>query len=287
MSALLKLVRRLATVPGVRRLTRFTPLLRFSFALRGTLVRSPIRFALNELRPGSVIASYRLRDGEVSIVVRHHTPDVLVLDEIFSQREYEIPVAVEQALEERPGPLTIVDLGANIGLFGAFALTRYPDANIVAIEADPANAAIHARAIEANDDGKRWRLIQAAAATAQGTARFSSGAFSLSHAAAHREDGIEVAAEDALPHIVGADLVKIDIEGAEWALLADARFPGTRARAVVLEYHPESCPGADPKTEARRALVGAGFEVADGPAKPRFGTGILWGWRQRQAQSSP
>jgi FkbM family methyltransferase len=287
MSLLLKLVRRLATVPGVRRLTQFTPLLRISFALRGTLVRSPLRFAFNELRHGSVTASYRLRGGDVSIVVRHHTPDVLVLDEIFSQCEYELPAAVEQVLGEGPSPLTIVDLGANIGLFGAFALTRYPDANILAIEADPANAAIHARAIEANVDGKRWRLIQAAAATAQGTARFSSGGFSLSHAAGDREDGIEVAAEDALPHIVDADFVKIDIEGAEWKLLADARFARTRARAVVLEYHPESCPSSDPKAEATRALVRAGFEVTEGRTKPQFGTGILWGWRQRQAHSIP
>jgi FkbM family methyltransferase len=277
-TALLRLVRRLATVPGFRRLTTVSPLLRISFALRGALVRSPLRFALNELRPGQVTASYRLREGEVSIVVRHHTPDVLVLDEVFSQREYEFPPAVPGALAKAAGPLRIVDLGANIGLFGAFVLTRYPDARIVAVEPDPANAAIHARAIEANATTD-WTLVQAAAAAAPGTMRFSSGDFTRSHAAQAGEDAIEVVAEDVLPRIREADLVKIDIEGGEWALLGDARFAETEARAMVLEYHRENCPGSDPQAEAERALVGAGFEIAPGPAKSEFGTGVLWGWR--------
>jgi FkbM family methyltransferase len=285
-NALLRLVRRLATARGFRRLTNVTPLLRVSFALRGTLVRSPLRFALNELRPGDITSSYRLRDGEVSIVVRHHTPDVLVLDEVFSQREYELPLSVREVLAEGSSPLRVVDLGANIGLFGAFVLTRYPDATIVAVEPDPANAAIHAQAIEANPT-KRWTLVQAAAAPSPGTMRFSSGDFTRSHAAQAGEDAIEVAAEDVLPRIREADLVKIDIEGGEWAILNDSRFAETEARAVVLEYHPESCRGSDPRAEAERALVGAGFELSHGPAKPEFGTGVLWGWRQRQAQSIP
>jgi FkbM family methyltransferase len=285
-NALLQLVRRLATAPGFRRLTTVSPLLRISFALRGTLVRSPLRFALNELRPREVTASYRLREGEVSIVVRHHTPDVLVLDEVFSQREYEFPPAVAEVLGKAASRLRIVDLGANIGLFGAFVLTRYPDARIVAVEPDPANAAIHALAIEANATS-HWTLVQAAAAAAPGTMRFSSGDFTRSHAAQAGEDAIEVAAEDVLPWIRDADLVKIDIEGGEWALLRDPRFAETEARAVVLEYHPENCPGSDPQVEAQRALRGAGFEVVPGPTKLEFGTGVLWGWRQRQAQSIP
>jgi FkbM family methyltransferase len=285
-SALLRFVRRLATAPGFRRLTTINPLLRVSFALRGSLVRSPLRFALNELRPGEVTASYRLREAVVSIVVRHHTPDVLVLDEVFSQREYEIPPAVRRVLDEGSSPLAVVDLGANIGLFGAFVLARYPDASIVAVEPDPANAAIHARTIAANAT-KRWTLVQAAAAAAPGTMRFSSGDFTRSHAARPGEEAIEVATEDVLPRIREADLVKIDIEGGEWALLGDERFAETEARAVVLEYHPEKCPGSDPQKEAEQALVGAGFEVARGASKPEFGTGVLWGWRQRQAQSIP
>ena len=287
MNALLRLVRRLATAPGFRRLTAVTPLLRLSFALRGALVRSPVRFALNELRPGEVTASYRLREADVSLVVRHHTPDVLVLDEVFSQREYEFPQPVEDVLAELARPPRVLDLGANIGLFGAFVLTRYPDACIVALEPDPANAAIHTRAIEANANADRWTLVQAAASTAPGTLRFSPGDFTRSHAAEPGREAIEVPAEDVLPRMTEADFVKIDVEGAEWALLADPRFVEIGARVVVLEYHPENCPGPDAREEAERALSAAGFQVAQGPAKPEFGTGVLWAWRQRHAQSRP
>lgn len=286
MNSFLRAVRWLATAPGFRRLTTLSPLLRLSFALRGTLVRSPLQFALNELRPGDVTAVYRLREGGVSVVIRHRTADVLVLDEIFSQREYEFPPAVTAVLAELERPLKIVDLGANIGLFGAFVLARYPDAYVVGVEPDPANAAIHRRAIEANRTA-RWTLVQAAAAAAPGTMAFRSGGFTRSHAAEAGEDSIPVEAQDVLPRMRSADLVKIDIEGAEWALLADARFAATEARALVLEYHPVNCPGSDPRAEATRVLTDSGFTVAPGATKPEFGTGILWGWSQRQAQSNP
>jgi FkbM family methyltransferase len=285
-NALLRLVRRLATAPGFRRLTTVGPLLRFSFALRGTLVESPVRFALNEVRPGGAIASYRLRGSGISIVIRHHTADVLVLDEIFSQREYEFPSPVARVLDGPARPLTIVDLGANIGLFGAYALTRYPNAIVLAVEPDPANAAIHARAIDANPSS-RWTLSQAAAAAAPGTMRFRSGGFTRSHAADEDDEAIVVEQEDVLPLMERADLVKIDIEGGEWALLADPRFALTEALAVVLEYHPEHCPGSQPRAEAEHFLGTAGFEVVRGPSKPEFGTGVLWGWRSTVRPEHP
>jgi FkbM family methyltransferase len=286
-SRLLALVRRLATAPGFRRLTSVTPLLRVSFALRGALIRTPLRFALNELRPGDVTASYRLREGDILICVRHHTPDVLVLDEIFSQREYEVPSAVAQALARRRHPLTIVDLGANIGLFGAFALARYPDARILAVEADPANAALHERVIAANGRESSWTLVEAYAATAPGTVRFAAGGYTLSHAANTSDETIEVAAMDVFPYLGEADLIKIDIEGGEWAILADPRFRALTAAVIVLEYHADQAPSADPASDAVRALEDAGYRTARGAAKPAYAAGIVWGWRERHAQSSP
>ena len=87
----------------------------------------------------------------VAIALRHHTGDVLVLDEIFSQLEYEPPRRGQAGCSRLSGAPRVVDLGANIGLFGAWVLGRYPDATIVAVEADPANAAVHRRTIEANE----------------------------------------------------------------------------------------------------------------------------------------
>ncbi|MDQ4019688.1 MAG: hypothetical protein M3188_07645, partial [Actinomycetota bacterium] len=93
-----------------------------SFALRGSLVRESARFALNELRGSSAVATYRLRSSGIAVTVRHGTADVLVLDSVFSQGEYELAAPVEATLAARRMPLRVVDLGANIGLFGAYIL---------------------------------------------------------------------------------------------------------------------------------------------------------------------
>jgi FkbM family methyltransferase len=273
----LRAVRWLATAPLFKHLTRSQALLRVSFALRGSLMRERLRFALNELRRRSVVRVYRLRESGVAVAVRHHTGDVLVLDEIFSQREYDPPPAAAELLSALPSSPRVVDLGANIGLFGAWVLGRFPEATIAAVEADPANAAVHRRAIAANRLEGRWRLLQAFAATAPGTVRFAAGRHATSHAAADEKDTLEVAAVDVLPELVGADLVKIDIEGAEWDLLSDPRFTETPPRVIVLEYHQQGCPGDDPLAAAEQALRAAGLKVVAAGHKPRFGAGVVWG----------
>jgi FkbM family methyltransferase len=270
-SLLLRAVRQLATAPAFRRLTSVTPLLRLSYALRGSLVRERGRFVRNELRPGPVTATYRLRRSGVAVAIRHHTGDVMVFDEIFSQGEYEPPPGVEL-----PAVGSAVDLGANIGLFGAWLLGRSPGARIVGYEPDPGSAAIHRLAIEANGLSDRWRLVEAFAGTRPGTTSFAAG----QHAVSRAGEGIEVPVVDVLPELANTDLVKIDIEGAEWPILADPRFRELRAQVVVLEYHAEGCPGADPVAAAERTLAAAGYEVVHAGSKPAFGAGILWGVRR-------
>ena len=227
MNVLLRAVRRLATLPGLRRLTRVTPLLRLSFALRASLVRERGSFIRNELRPGSATATYHLRESGVTVAIRHHTGDVMVLDEIFSQGEYQPPQRVPFA-----NVASAVDLGANIGLFGAWLLGRYPEVRIIGYEPDPGNAAVHRLAIEANGLTDRWRVVEAFAGTRTGTTGFVAGL----HAVSHAGNGIEVPVVDVLPELAAADLVKIDIEGAEWPILADPRFrraTSARRRARV------------------------------------------------------
>ena len=270
MNALLRLVRAAATAPFFRRLTSFEPLLRISFALRSSLVRERRRFVRNELRRRSATAIYRLRESGVAIALRHHTGDVMVLDEIFSQREYEPPPEIDLG-----GVETAVDLGANIGLFGAWLLGRVPTVEIMAYEPDPGNAAVHRTALEANGLGDRWRLVEAFAGTTDGTTSFTAGL----HATSHQGAGIQVHVVDVLPELTRAELVKIDVEGAEWPILADPRFRGLAARWLVLEYHADGCPSLDPRASAEEALRAAGFEVVHTQRKPAFGAGLVWGFR--------
>jgi FkbM family methyltransferase len=277
------IIRRLATAPGFRYLTRFQPLLRLSFSLRASLVRERRNFVANELRRRPVTAVYRLRNSGVAVALRHHTGDVLVLDEIFSQGEYEPPAEVEAVLAALPARLRVVDLGANIGLFGAWALGRFPEATILAVEADPGNAAIHRQTIAANGLDGRWRLVEAFAATSAAVVPFAADEHATSHAAHGSEKSIEVTTIDVFPELTEVDLLKIDIEGAEWELLADPRFVELRPRVVVLEYHEQGCPSADPPAAAERALRAAGLDVVRAGHKPQFGAGILWGLARTNA----
>ena len=270
MSFLLGAVRRLATLPLVRRLTSVTPLLRLSYSLRATLVRERAGFVRNELR-GPVTAIYHLRESGIAVAIRHRTGDVLVLDEIFSQLEYEPPPGAQLRAVRRA-----VDLGANIGLFGVWALDRFPDCELTAFEPDPTNAEVARMCIEANGAGDRWRLVEAAATADDGRVSFVSGEFSRSRIEA--EGGTEVEALDVFPYFEGVDFAKVDIEGGEWAILGDPRFRELGLSALALEFHPDQAPGPDPKSLALDAVHTAGFDARVvyefGP-----GQGMLWAWR--------
>ena len=89
---------------------------------------------------------------------------------------------------------------------------------------------------------------------------------------------IRVPMHDVVEQVCGADLVKLDIEGGEWEILADPRFAQHPPRALVLEYHPHMCPGADPRAEVERLLADARMSVASIWHRDD-GYGMLWAWR--------
>ena len=126
-----------------------------------------------------------------------------------------------------------------------------------------------------------WHLHEAAAATADGSSRFAAGRYAMSGPARPATPtAIDVAAVDVLPALAATDLLKIDAEGSEWAILADPRFAATTARAIALEYHPEHCPASDARAHAVEHLERAGFSVRDAPTAAPPGYGSLWAWRE-------
>jgi FkbM family methyltransferase len=253
-----------------------------STGLLARLVAAPVRFALADTIGGDRVVTHRLRSSGLEVLIEHGSLDVHTFDEIFHQQIYAPPPEVESALATLDRPLRILDIGANIGLFGAWALGRWPDAGIEAYEPDPRNVALHRRTITRNGAERAWRLHDAAAAAQDGTLRFAAGRYVLGRPAAPGDaDAIEVRKVDVLPSVVASDLVKIDAEGSEWEILGDPRFVATRARAMALEYHPDLCPGEDARAVAVERLGRAGFEVRDVPTPAPPGYGSLWAWRDR------
>jgi FkbM family methyltransferase len=275
-SHLLKVLRRLAQLPVFRQLVHVRLLTRLSFALRASIVEDRLRFAWAELASDAVL-THRLRESNVVVTVRHGTGDILILDEIFFQHEYELPAEVERALRVVDRP-KVIDVGANTGLFGAWLLTEFPLAEIVSVEPSPENLDILEQTVEHNRANADWRVVRAAVGTARGTATFSLAGTATSHLAREGETGSSVDVVDFFELARSADLVKLDIEGGEWPILADPRL-ASLAAALVLEFHADGCPDRDPKQAAMRALERAGFTVRANAERPRLGTGVLWAWR--------
>jgi FkbM family methyltransferase len=268
----LSTIRPLSTVLRQRRVERVVAVF-----LRSRTVRERVRFVLRELPERRVLAQYALARSGLPVFVRHGTPDIVTLDEVFYQEIYAFPDVVMARLRTLGRPPKVLDLGANIGLFGVFALGELPGGHVTAVEADPANVSVLLQCAAANSDRGEWEVIEAAASNRDGTLSFAAGAYSLSHVAAPDEPGRPVPAQDAVPPMARADLVKMDIEGGEWAILSDPRLEAAPPPALVLEYHTRFCPEPDPRAAAVRALERIGMETR--PFDERDGHGMVWAWR--------
>jgi FkbM family methyltransferase len=267
-------LRRIERLPAVRRFLRqprVEPIV--ATVLRASPVRRIGLFLGCELRGSTAPARYRLRGEDAVVFVRHRTPDVAALGEVFYERQYEPPPLLARRLEAAPAPLRILDLGANVGLFGVFAMHRFPGAELTAVEPDASNLDLLNRTMTANR--WRWNVISAAAATSDGEVRFASEHFTTSRI---DPDGEIVSAVDAFPLLQRSGFAKIDIEGGEWSILEDSRLAAEGCPLLVLEYHPHLCPSDDPRGEAHGRLRAAGYELEEHVA---FGAGhgLLWAWR--------
>lgn len=238
------------------------------------------KFVIRQLGPPQV-ASYCLRESGLVAFLRHRTRDVNIFNEIIGgQNAYEPPAPVSAVLASQRDPLRVIDLGGNIGLFGIFILERFPDAEVITLEPDPANAALLRRAIAANRLDARWRLIEAAATNGDGEVPFVPGLFADSHIAAAGDAAtVTVPAVNIFDVAHSVDLLKVDVEGAEWDIILDPRMASLDAKVIVLEWHAANSPPGDPEAAAVQALARAGYVV-----QPAYATGsrngVVWAWRQ-------
>ncbi|HUA75234.1 MAG TPA: FkbM family methyltransferase [Solirubrobacteraceae bacterium] len=244
---------------GMRRRLRFLQ----TYASWRMAVRELWRFKWHENRRHDIVGGYHTRTAGVPYFVRHTTRDIGVFSEVFVLGEYVPPREVADWLSQLGRPPRILDVGGNIGLFATFARDRWPGAEVVSIEPDPDNLEILRRNAEA---GSGLQVVAACASDHDGTLRFVAGQEAGSHVAdaeAAEEETIEVPCVDVFRLADAADLIKIDIEGSEWEILADPRFAELSAGALVMEWHELLCPHAEPRKAAREALERAGFTIVD------------------------
>lgn len=145
--------------------------------------------------------------------------DLWVLKDIFIDCEYVLP--------EIPAPKTIVDVGCNVGLSTLFFATKYPTAQVYAIEPNPELAErlfYNTRTLQ-NVSRHTFALGDV---TGKAPFYIASTATSSSLAVGDgRPVMVSVVAATDLRHFLGIeriDVLKFDIEGAERHLFAASQF---------------------------------------------------------------
>ncbi len=186
-----------------------------------------------QARPGAAPVTVRLRLKQQTFTVGlQNRTDLDVLHEIGMDDEYGAADAVAAD--------TIVDLGAHIGLGTLRLLAGHPGARVIAVEADPWLA----QRLRANVCGLPVTVVQAAIGATDGERTFfrSEGGSWANSVARVSPDQVEVTVPSmTLTHlretygIDQIDLLKIDVEGAEWELLADGLPDGIGA--LMAEFH--------------------------------------------------
>ncbi len=182
------------------------------------------------------------------------------VEEIFRRRVYDFAAA-----DEAP---RILDCGANIGLATIFLKQRFPRARVVAFEPDPAICAAlrsNVAAFALTDVEVR----QAAVWTAATTLRFWREGAHSGRVARGDDAGsfVDVPAERLRDLLAdGADLLKLDVEGAETEILLDCRDRLSAVAALFVEYHSRAEQSQTLDT-LLAVLRGAGFRYHITPAQ--------------------
>jgi FkbM family methyltransferase len=191
------------------------------------------------------------RESRFPVRARRGSSDVFVFDQIFVDREY-------RCLEGMENVRTIVDAGANVGYSSAWLLSRFPDANVVAIEPDPRNFDLLARNLA--PFGNRAALFRGALWSGDTTLDFGD-AFRAEGDEWARQVGVAAVSMPTLIERYGLetiDILKIDIEGAETAVFNAPDLSWMdRVGAIVIELHGPECEAA-----LGRAIAGRGYVVS-------------------------
>jgi len=188
-----------------------------SIPARKKLLGRKARTIMIRIRPGSAPRAFLARDAA----------DIAVLIEMFVDREYSLPLGAS-------APASIVDIGSHVGASVLSFKAAYPDAVIAAYEPDPENFAL----LQANTAGLEGVTCMNVAVAAQAgrIAFYAHDDSSISGSISRRslsDKAVEIVAEcfDDVVARRRPDLVKFDVEGAEYAV-----FGGSRSLAMVPRY---------------------------------------------------
>lgn len=200
---------------------------------------------------------------------RGRDSDFSTLRQVFGDEEYALPPApaarlqdrYEQMLARGETPL-IIDAGANIGAAARWFGALYPKARIIAVEPDPANAAI----LRLNAaDHPNIEVVEAAIGARPGHVAVETAASaSWGSQTARAETGCPVVTVPDLMQRAGAGdilIAKIDIEGFEEDLFSADTDWLDRTACVMIEPHDWMMPDRTTSLAFQREMGRRAFQV--------------------------
>jgi FkbM family methyltransferase len=183
-------------------------------------------------------------DSDVSVYARTGTSDRASFEGVFNgEHEYALPTEAR----------LILDLGANAGYAAVLYALRHPGAHVVAVEPEPSNV----RLIRQNVKGLDVDVVPAAVWPHAGEVALEDPGKGRWGFRVREEPGGRAVPAVTVPQLLEragaafADLVKIDIEGAELELFSEGTEWLDRVGVVAVELHDDFRPGC------RAALDGA------------------------------
>jgi FkbM family methyltransferase len=202
----------------------------------------------------------RLLEGPEISIRPEPSHDYQTAHEIFFDRIYDCDLD--------PGSVRrIVDLGGNVGYSCLFWCEKYPNANVLTFEPHPTHCRLLEWHVDKNGYANRVELVAAAAGVREGVADFSDEDDGSAIVQDMPAGSMRVRVVDVFQAVPDApiDVLKMDIEGSEYAILADPRFEALAARTerVLLEWHAR---GEQGEAFCRDRLASLGFTVGSGRA---------------------
>jgi FkbM family methyltransferase len=197
--------------------------------------------AMKALRRPPWLHSFQDRHTGARLWVRLGTTDAVAYENVIVGAEYAAELGVE--------PEFIVDCGANVGFAARFFARRYPEARIVAIEADRSNYEMMLRNV---GDEARITPVHAAVWNIPGELRIAhtgDGHWGRRVGEAAGGAGVDRVKAMTIPQIMSAyglpriDLLKIDIEGAEAEVFSGDTSWLERVNVIAIELHDRFKPG--------------------------------------------
>jgi FkbM family methyltransferase len=181
----------------------------------------------------------KLPDG-LGTYIRPRTYDAFIANEIFGQQQY-LPHESMDVNEV----VTVLDLGANIGLFSLWAIAKYNPKKIICVEPNAKNIELLQKNLELNQVESIVEIVEGAVGDRPGVMNLHNMPFNRGANYLTDQDGGQTVVTCPLATIMQGeriDYLKMDIEGSERFVITDPNRPvfGSQIGYLNMELHKNS-----------------------------------------------